>query len=137
VPTITQGRQFIEYQYENITLLCGDFFKLRPNNLANCLFIYDRASLIALPPAMRKQYVKKLEELMPNEKSRLLITIEYPQHEMTGPPHSVPFKEIHQHFNERFDITTLESKNILEESQRFKNKGVSKMTEHVYLLNKK
>ena len=135
-PTITQGKRFIEYKYENITLLCGDFFNLTPNDVAGCQFTYDRASLIALPLEMRIDYAKKLSELIPNEKSRLLITIEYPQHEMTGPPHSVPPEEVQLHFAEQFDITTLESKDILNESQRFKDKGVTQMVEHTYLLTK-
>ena len=56
---------------------------------------------------------------------------------MTGPPHSVPPEEVKLHFAEQFDITTLESKDILNESQRFKDKGVTQMVEHIYLLTKK
>lgn len=136
-PEITEGEFFIEYRYKNITLLCGDFFKLTQNDLAGCRSVYDRASLIALPPEMRKDYAIKLDELLPNEKQRLLITIEYPQHEMNGPPHSIPPDEVQQLFAGQFEITTLESKNILEESQRFKDKGVTQMHEHIFLLTKK
>ncbi len=137
IPDITKSDFFIEYRYKNITLLCGDFFQLTQYDLVDCQFVYDRASLIALPPEMRKDYAVKLNQLLPNEKQRLLITIEYPPHEMNGPPHAVSPKEVQQLFAERFDITTLESKGILAESQRFKNKGVTQMDEHIFLLSKK
>lgn len=136
-PELIEREHFIEYRYKNIALLCGDFFQLTQNDLVDCQFVYDRASLIALPPEMRKDYAIKLNELLPNEKQRLLITIEYPQQEMGGPPHSVPPEEVQQLFAKRLDITTLESKDILEESQRFKDKGVTQMNEHIFLLNKK
>ena len=136
VPTIHKTEHFIEYRYKNITLLCGDFFKLTPAQLPGCHFIYDRASLIAFPPDMRKAYAKKLHELMPDEVRRLLITIEYPQHEMNGPPFSVPTTEVQQHFEQLFGIEKLESEDILEKAKRFKDKGVTQMFEYVYLLSK-
>ncbi|HIL92116.1 MAG TPA: thiopurine S-methyltransferase [Cycloclasticus sp.] len=136
-PEVTKGECFTEYRYKNITLLCGDLFQLTQHDLVDCEFVYDRASLIALPPKMRKDYAKKLEELLPNERQRLLLTIEYPQHEMNGPPHAVPPEEVQRLFAERFDIATMESKDILAESQRFKDKGITQMHEHVFLLSRK
>jgi len=136
-PEVTEGTCFIEYRHANITLLCGDFFQLTKNDLASCQFVYDRASLIALPPQMRKDYAVKLNELLPNEKQRLLLTIEYPEYEMSGPPHSVPPKEVQLLFAEELDIAILESKDILADSQRFKDKGVTSMQEHVFLLSRK
>ena len=137
IPTISQGKNFIEYRYENITLLCGDFFQLTPSDLPECRFIYDRASLIAFPPDMRQQYVDKLASLLPEETRRLLVTIEYPQHEMDGPPFSIPPADVQQLFSQRYRIDGLETKDILEASPRFKNKGITRMFEHVFLLSKK
>lgn len=77
-PTIRHTEHFIEFRHENITLLCGDFFRLSPDDIAGCQFIYDRASLIALPTDMRQAYIDKLHTLMPEEKRRLLVTLEYP-----------------------------------------------------------
>lgn len=126
-PIIQKTEHFIEYRYNNITLLCGDFFKLTPTQLSCCHFIYDRASLIAFPADMRKAYVKKLRDLIPDEVRRLLITLEYPQHEMNGPPFSVPSTEVQQHFAQSFRVEELESEDILEKAKRFKDKGVTQM----------
>jgi len=136
-PTITKSEGFIVYQQENITLLCGDFFHLTQAILADCQFVYDRASMVALPPEMRKAYVKKLHEVMPEEACRLLITFEYPQHEMDGPPHSVSVTEVKTLLSTQFNIECLESKNIIANAQRFKDKGVTKLFEHVFLLKQK
>ncbi|MBL4783726.1 MAG: thiopurine S-methyltransferase [Porticoccaceae bacterium] len=135
-PTIQQGEHFIKYRFENITLLCGDFFQLTPTDIPDCHFVYDRASLIAFPPDMRKIYVTKLDDLFPGDSRRLLVSIEYPQHEMNGPPHSVPTDEVHHHFSQQYDIQCLESVDILDKAQRFKDKGVTQMHEHVFLLEK-
>jgi len=137
VPNITEIEDFTVYQCENITLLCGDFFNLTQQILADCQFVYDRASLVALPPEMRKAYVKKLHEIMSDEASRLLITFEYPQHEMAGPPHSVSASEVQILLSDQFNIECLESKNIIANAQRFKDKGVTKLFEHVFLLKQK
>jgi thiopurine S-methyltransferase len=56
---------------------------------------------------------------------------------MNGPPHAVPPEEVQRLFAERFDIATMESKDILAESQRFKDKGITQMHEHVFLLSRK
>ncbi|MCL4160804.1 UNVERIFIED_CONTAM: hypothetical protein GTU68_061051, partial [Idotea baltica] len=37
-------------------LWCGDFFEMPATATRNVSAVYDRAALIALPPAMRKQY---------------------------------------------------------------------------------
>mgnify|MGYP003639658758 CR=1 FL=1 len=136
-PTITQGEFFIEYRHANITLLCGDFFQLTQAEVINCDLVYDRASLIAFPPEMRPVYIEKLNGLLTEEKRRLLITIEYPQNEMNGPPFSVPADEIERLLSQEHRIECLESKDIIDASPRFKNKGVSAMSEHVFLLQRK
>jgi len=136
-PTITQGEFFTEYRYANITLLCGDFFQLTQAELINCSLVYDRASLIAFPPEMRPVYIEKLNSLLTEEKRRLLITLEYPQNEMNGPPFSVPADEVKRLLSQEHDINHLETKDIIDASPRFKNKGVSEMFEHVFLLQRK
>ncbi|MDF1829854.1 thiopurine S-methyltransferase [Cycloclasticus pugetii] len=136
-PSITQGERFSTYRYENLTIICGDLFELTADDVAAYQLVYDRASLIAFPADMRARYVEKLNELLPNKTQRLLITVDYPQHEMSGPPFSVTPDEVQQHFSARYEIQCLVSEDILEQSKRFKAKGVSRMLEHVFLLTEK
>lgn len=136
-PSVSQHERFIEYRYANITLLCGDLFQLTSSDLTGCHLVYDRASLIAFPADMRPRYAQKLNEILPNKAQRLLITVDYPQHEMNGPPFSVPPEEVRQHFSPQYDIQCFQSEDILDVSKRFKDKGISRMLEHVFLLTDK
>ena len=84
----------LEYwQSDNISLFCGDFFSLTTEILGTIDAVYDRASLIALPPAMRKDYAAKLTELAQTA-PKLLVTLEYDQSKMDGPPFSVSQEEV-------------------------------------------
>ena len=55
----------------------GDFFDLTPNDLLNVNAVYDRASLVALPPEMRLDYTMKIRQLLPTGTHILLIAFEY------------------------------------------------------------
>ncbi|HMC13854.1 MAG TPA: thiopurine S-methyltransferase, partial [Gallionellaceae bacterium] len=54
------GNKFEICEADNIKILCGDFFDLGKDYLAKVRTVYDRASLVALPPEMRKRYARHL-----------------------------------------------------------------------------
>lgn len=84
-----------KYQSESIELISGDFFDYRPEKPFD--FIYDRAANIALPPEMRKRYYQHLKSMMaPKVSSLVLLTIEYNQELIAGPPFSVTEAEIRE-----------------------------------------
>lgn len=56
---------------------------------------------------------------------------------MSGPPFSVTTQEIAQLLGNHHALTCVESKDILEVAPRFKNKGVTRMVEHVLLLERR
>ena len=56
--------------------------------------VYDRAALIALPPAMRQRYAQLLCERLPAHVKVLLITLEFEGEQ--GPPFSVYQAEVEQ-----------------------------------------
>lgn len=123
-----------------IKLLCGDFFDLKSTyetaNLSTIKAVYDRASLIALPTDLRKRYVQHFLSLFAKGIKVLLVTLEYPQIEMQGPPFSVDESEIFDLYSASFDIEKLYEENILHfaENARFKEKGLSQLIEKVFLL---
>ena len=55
--SLSQREGFTVFEGTDISLWCGDFFKLPQSAIAGMTTIYDRAALIALPPDTRKQYV--------------------------------------------------------------------------------
>lgn len=72
-----------------ITLLVGDFFAVTSELLGPVDALYDRAALIALPPELRPRYVAQLRALVPAGAPALVITVEYDQAAMAGPPYAV------------------------------------------------
>jgi len=80
-PQVHDSRYGRHYRAGDIELICGDVFGLDAEALAGCAAVYDRAALIALPPALRHRYVGELQALLPAGCRGLLITLEYPQHE--------------------------------------------------------
>ncbi len=117
-------------------LFCGDFFDLVRRDLAQVRACYDRAALIALPPEMRVRYDKTLIELLPENAAILLITLEYDQAKMTGPPHSVAPSEVDALFGADDSIELLESGGPLPASPRLIERGLDVSTEHVLLLTR-
>lgn len=134
VPEVTRENGMERWRCDELEILCGDFFALQPEEVADCAAVYDRASLIAMPPAMRPAYAEKLQALFPVPPPVLLVTMEYPQQEMDGPPFSVQEAEVRELYAGRFAIDNILTRDILEENPRFKDRGVTLMRERVYLL---
>ena len=127
---------FILWQSEKISLFCGDFFNLSTKILGEVDAVYDRASLIALPPAMRQDYATMLMDLTPSA-SKLLITLEYDQSKMDGPPFSVSQSEVEALYQARYEIQQHVAQDVLDENERFRQKGLDFMNECVYQLTPK
>ncbi len=78
------------YDAEHITLWCGDYFELQPDMVPPVSLFYDRAALIALDPGSRNKYLDHLMQLLTSDAHGLLITVEYDEHLVNPPPHSMP-----------------------------------------------
>ena len=92
--------------------------------------------MIALPIEYRQRYVQHLVTLLEKEAKILLVTLEYPQSEMQGPPFSVTEAEIERLYHQYFNIKKVYDQDILnmDENARFKSQGLTQMSEKVYLL---
>lgn len=134
-PTRSKQGKFERWQVDGITLLLGDFFELAVDDLQGVSAVYDRASLIALPPDMRFRYAEHLAGILPDAAETLLVTLEYPQQEMDGPPFSVSRQAVNDLFGGWRDVACLHSESILENLPRFQEKGLTSLTETVYRLS--
>ncbi|MCC5901188.1 MAG: thiopurine S-methyltransferase [Halomonas sp.] len=92
----------------NVELWCGDFFHLHIQQAAEVGAFYDRASLIALPPATRERYAFHLAQLVPPGARGLLISLTHGEQE-AGPPFSVSSQEIERLMTPNFRLELLES----------------------------
>ena len=117
-----------------IQLICGDVFALDAATLADCAAVYDRAAVIALPPPLRQRYAHELYARLPMGCRGLMITLDYPQHEKTGPPFSVDDHEVHALFDHDWHIEMLERKDILAEQPGFVAEGISALHTAAYRL---
>jgi thiopurine S-methyltransferase len=117
-----------------IKLLCGDFFALEATHIADVAAVYDRAALIALPREMRARYADHLLSLLAGDVPILLLTFEYPTHEIDGPPFSVDEAEVRALFSSRRRVTRLESVDRLEAEARLAERGLTRLQEHAFLL---
>jgi thiopurine S-methyltransferase len=128
----TPSLKLLEYSFDGVSIYQGDFFQLQVEQLDNAGAIYDRAALIALPETMRLEYVTHLKKLFKSA-NLLLITLEYEQERMSGPPFSVSQKEVNALFNHA-QIELLYSKDIIEKEPRFKSKGLNSFIENAYQI---
>lgn len=134
---IHESRYGQHYRAGDIELICGDVFDLDAEVLADCAAVYDRAALIALPPALRRRYVHELYAQLPAGCRTLLITMEYPQAEKNGPPFSVPEAEVRALYERDWDLHLLERRDILAQEPGFAAAGVSALATVVYRLSRK
>jgi thiopurine S-methyltransferase len=125
------------YRTGEIEIIRADIFELPAATFAECDAIYDRAALIALPPPMRERYAREVYDRLPAGCRGLLITLEYPQQQMQGPPFSVEEREVHRLLGERWDIDLLERRDILDSQPTFSEQGVTALSTAVYALTRR
>ncbi|MCG9695605.1 thiopurine S-methyltransferase [Shewanella sp. Isolate11] len=125
------------YQTEQVTLYQGDIFSLPAQYLEHVSAFYDRAALIAWPEEMRLQYAKQLARLIPASSVGLLITLDYPQQALSGPPFAVSDDWVMTNMSADFEIERLSCLDVLADNPRFIKKQVPWLTESVYLLRKR
>jgi thiopurine S-methyltransferase len=105
--------------------------------MAKVSAVYDRASLVALPPEMRERYASHLASILPHGTRVLLVTFDYPQAEMQGPPFAVSVQEVEALYGKYADIRLLAQEDALEQNPRFKQRGMSRLQENIFLLTLK
>ncbi|MBI5461075.1 MAG: thiopurine S-methyltransferase [Gammaproteobacteria bacterium] len=140
--TTQADARFVRRRAGEIVLLEGDFFDLSRDlsrdlnraDLDGIAAVYDRASLIALPPSLRGRYAEHMAALLSPGTPVLLITLDYPPQEMDGPPFAVSAAEVETLFASTFHIETLGGQDILAENPRFQARGLTRLQEQVYRL---
>ena len=127
------GRHFVA---GNIELICGDVFAIEANLLSACAAVYDRAALIALPAHMRRRYAAHLTQALPAQCRMLLITVDYAQEAMEGPPFSVTDEEVLLLYADDWQVALLERADILASEPRYVSRGLTEMHSSVFQLRR-
>lgn len=105
-PDVTGIGALKRYSGKDIDIFAGDIFELTRGSLGEVDAVFDRAALVALPEDMRVRYARHLTDITGNA-PQLLITFQYDQTLMKGPPFSVSDEEVRRHYAERYDIKLL------------------------------
>lgn len=126
--------RFILRKSGNISLIQGDYFALRPQDLPDCKMVFDRASLIAIDALDRGAYADHMRSIVPENIDILLITLDYDQSQMSGPPFAVSVEEVNQHYQADYSIEVLEQNNVLDRRPRWRDQGLTCLNESVYHL---
>jgi len=134
--TISQVGKFDLYSANNIEIYCGDFFSLTSKHLCDVKAVFDRKSLIALNQNLRQKYVKHLNDIISLGVRILLITLNYPQHQMSGPPFSVDRSEVESLFSMAFKYQELKSFQDIENGSKLVDAGVDYIENAAYCLQK-
>lgn len=107
-PTVSESGALRLFTAGDYRLWCGDFLALTAQHTGRLTLAYDRAALIALPPAMRRDYARSLLDLLAPGARILLITLQYDDAQMKGPPFNVPLDEVASLFASACELEQLE-----------------------------
>jgi thiopurine S-methyltransferase len=136
VPEVSVQGDFKVFQAGALEIRCGDFFALTRSDVADCEALYDRAALIALPAGMRQRYVEHLASVLARDAQGLLITLDYQQEQMSGPPFAVSDAEVQQSLGAHWTTELLERADVLNESNwKFLQRGLTRLEESCYRLS--
>ncbi|MBC87140.1 MAG: thiopurine S-methyltransferase [Bdellovibrionaceae bacterium] len=123
----TKGSLF-KFTSENIEIFSGDFFDLVLEELGSVDLVYDRAAIVALPLEMRSKYAEHLRA-MTGQCPQMVISYDYNQSIMDGPPFSVSQAEFDSYYSDSFNIDCIHSDFVAEPL-----KGNKEVKEEVRLL---
>lgn len=126
----------LRYTSGQLDILCADYFALSRQDIGEVAAFYDRAALIALTPAQRPGYVAQLGKLIGAGTHGLLITLAYNQLEMSGPPFSVTDDEVQRLFTPGYRLDQLFQFDVLAANERFREQGLTALTEQAYQLTR-
>lgn len=127
---------FDVYESERLALFRGDFFKLTNSLLGNVTAVYDRAALISWTPALRSAYVNHLTSLTAAGTQTLLISVEYPEAQMAGPPFPLTRATIDDLYAANYSIELLGRHEILDLEPRLRARGLTELREVAYRLTR-
>ncbi|WP_299946790.1 thiopurine S-methyltransferase [uncultured Microbulbifer sp.] len=99
------------YHGDNTTIFVGDIFDLNAELLGTVDAIYDRAALVALPADMRKAYTGHLMDIT-GTALQLLISFEYEQSLLSGPPFSVSARKVFDCYDATYHVRMLRRREV-------------------------
>jgi len=130
-PSITQVGDLLHYQAESIDIFVGDIFDLNAELLGPVQAIYDRGALVALPEDIRQRYVRHLL-LIGDAAPQLLITYQYNQQRLAGPPFSLAESMLSDYYRASYQLSCVGTREVVNSFN-----GAVAAEENAWLLRKR
>lgn len=123
----TDGGRRYEAVGRNIAIVVGDYFDFHGETFDAH---YDRGALVALPEDLRSRYAAHTDTLLLPQSIQLIVTLEYEQALVDGPPFSVTRDEILSYWPalERIDVHD----DIENAPPKFRAAQISKLLEVIW-----
>jgi len=135
-PSVADEGAFRVWRTAGLTVYQGDWFELDPKLVGSFDGVWDRAAMIALPAKERGDYVEHLLRFLRQGAHALLVTLDYEQERMDGPPYAVSEAEVQVSYGSNCTIRKLESCDALDGNPRFVESGLERVQEEVFLLER-
>ena len=122
------GFSWFRCTQENITIVSGNYFEFSAPRFDA---LYDRASLVALPPKLRPVYIEHTKTLLNQDAAQLLVTLEYDQSRAEGPPFSVEADEVKSYWSRLHCVDARED--IDNSPPKFREAGITTLVEATWV----
>jgi len=133
--TQTTDSGFKIYTGDQITIYCGDIFELKSDWLNEIKYVYDRASLVALPEDICARYVEFMIEHFATS-LYLLQTIEFDEID-SSPPFSKNEKVVTGYFTDNFNIDYVDFERFTGDDVQVKLGLVNYTQNNIFLMTPK
>ena len=123
------------YEAGSVAIHVGDIFSIDWSSEPPFDALYDRAALVALPPAERVRYARLIAGLMRPGAVGVVVTLDYDQAAMAGPPFAVGTVELERLYRYGERLRRLEvNDSALESNPKFAERGLTALTETVWSI---
>ncbi len=110
-PEIADVGRLKRYSAPGVDMFVGDIFDLTADLLGPIDLVYDRAALVALPHDMRPRYAAHLAAVTASA-PQFLITFEYDQSQIDGPPFSVDAEDVRRCHGDAYAIAEIAAQDV-------------------------
>lgn len=110
-----------------VSIVCGDFFEFTGETFDA---LFDRGALVAIPRDLRPEYARHVDTLLRPDAFRLVVTLEYDQARVAGPPFAVWPQEISAYWPGLARVD--ERDDLADAPPKFRDAGLERVTEAVW-----
>jgi len=124
------------YRGAGTTIYQGDYLQVSRPQIKGVGGVFDRGALVALPRDQRAHYADHLQRIIPEQAVILLLTLEYDDSQVSGPPFSVEEVEVRALYGARCRCELLERKTVTDLPPKFSEAALTEASECVYRITK-